>query len=196
MADADADRDRDHVAKRRLDRLDGFLVGVVANAAMAVAGDDDHMLRIKIPFRLQRPSHLGEVIVADRTDLADRHRIDGDDRHRRLAGSEHERLHVQRVVGGNDFLVRDLDFRRTRHQARGRSLGVNVLALGMNANAPNENRRDGIRERRTHGEISQKANTTNQDDRSNSVRRFPSPAIGIGRPWVSGTVEWGSIPSR
>ena len=70
-------------------------------------------------FLLEPRTDLGQVVVADRADLADGHRVDGDDRRASRTIVEHEGPDVEAVVGGPGLRVGDVDLGGTRPERCG-----------------------------------------------------------------------------
>ena len=88
VAGADADCYRHHMLPCGFYGLDRPRCDIFADHAVAVAGVDQHMRRIDCQLFLQLGPHIGQIVVADGADLADRHGVHGDEDHRGMVTAQ------------------------------------------------------------------------------------------------------------
>ena len=109
-AGTDADAYRHKVFQRLLDRLHAESIGIPTHDAVAVAGIRKDALGRNLVTPSQLATHVFHVVVADVTDLTDRHGIDGDQDDRRLTLAQDQRLGVHRVFARTFALWTELNY--------------------------------------------------------------------------------------
>lgn len=104
-----ADLDGHQVPDRFLHGLDRLLIHIRAHEPVTMARVDDEIRGADPQFRVEPRTDPGQIFVADRSDLADGHRVHGDNRGASRTVIQHEGPDVEAVVRGLRVRVGDVD---------------------------------------------------------------------------------------
>ncbi len=119
VPDATTDSDRLEILTRIAHRLNGPLGHVRADNSVAMAGVNHHAFRRNAAIGRQLMPDLRQKVVGNVANLAERHRVDCDERNSLRVVFQYQGFGVQAVVNRSRLLMRDIRFSDSRPQDSG-----------------------------------------------------------------------------